>query len=790
MKIDFLVNGAKPDPYLGVFNGYIQEAVNTVTYIELFVVSDFLLSEEELEEFIGSPATVKLSEPIDGERKVSRFDGLIFDIRELNPYGARIDDFLYKIIIRPSIWKLTLSSRARSFLNQSRTEVVDKILKEGGFQSGIHFETKYFSEKNYPKMSQLLQCEISDWAFIRQLLTEAGINFSFHAKKDGATNEMMHLVDNNGYYQKPLPEPLKWNPSANMVAERHIAAFETHVRSIPASVQAVAAFGDGKTRTFESEVTLDKGTGYDYHVFSAEGQTDNVAKHRAQIFADGFEANRISYEGKSNHFLIRSGEKFELKCSRYAIEKKILVTSVKHYFVQDIGHAAAEQTELDYRNEFTAVREKAEIRPVANTQNSHRETGLPSPAFDENDASKNPLIPLLSEKKSDIDADLVTAIDHLTRATNSFGIMLGKVVEDAKVSAGNEMTCKIANERFPDGIIAKVSIAWLVPGGGCSALPRAGMEVYFTVVQGLGGQHEAVVLSYRPSGDVKGQDPAQSKDIKTVVPGDKPGEAVKVDSVSPSNRNRVGMTGEGGAAEVTILDGDGSISLHANANILLVSDADTSMSSANHMHMSGAVSEQYDSINRVVGGDVTEEIGGNRSLKLTGNDTNETSGNEEKKIGGTRKIEVKGMVTDKIDGPENKTVKGPRKVDMKAGHVETITGVASTTVKGAMSVSVKAASTEKVKGSKSVSVKGDMKEQVKGNVIIDTKGSYAVGAKKDAGFKVDGNMNFEVKKKVTIKCGSAQIVVEKNGNVTIKGKKLTQKFSGDVAIKGKKVNIN
>ncbi|MBN2716911.1 MAG: hypothetical protein JXX14_13750, partial [Deltaproteobacteria bacterium] len=432
------------------------------------------------------------------------------------------------------------------------------------------------------------------------------------------------------------------------------------------------------------------------------------------------------------------------------------------------------------------------------------EPGLPSPTL--HDKMAHPEAGTAGENdvfatpgyNSGIDSDQFSALDHLTRATNAFGIMLGKVVEDAKVSAGQEMTCKISNERFPDGIIAKVSIAWLVPGGGSSALPRAGMQVYFTVVQGLGGQHEAVVLSYRPSGDVKGSDPSKSVPIKTVVPGDKPGEAVKVDSVSPSNRNRVGMTGEGGVAEVTILDGGGSVSLHANADIMIVSDAKTSMSSSDHMHMSGPVSEQFASINRVVSGDVTEDIGGNRSLKLGGNDTNETGGNEDKKIGGNRTIKVGGSVTDEIGGPENKTVKGPRVVNMKAGHVENITGAAATNVKGALSVSVKATSSESVKGSKSLSVKGsnsvdvkgDMKEQVKGNVIVDTKGSYAVGAKKDAGFKVDGNMNFEVKKKVTIKCGSAQIVVEKNGNVTIKGKKLTQKFSGDIKIKGKKVNIN
>jgi type VI secretion system secreted protein VgrG len=49
---------------------------------------------------------------------------------------------------------------------------------------------------------------------------------------------------------------------------------------------------------------------------------------------------------------------------------------------------------------------------------------------------------------------------------------------------------------------------------------------------------------------------------------------------------------------------------------------------------------------------------------------------------------------------------------------------------------------------------------------------------------------FECKDKLTLKCGKAQIVLAKNGDLTITGAKITVKGSSDVTIKGSKVNQN
>jgi type VI secretion system secreted protein VgrG len=51
-------------------------------------------------------------------------------------------------------------------------------------------------------------------------------------------------------------------------------------------------------------------------------------------------------------------------------------------------------------------------------------------------------------------------------------------------------------------------------------------------------------------------------------------------------------------------------------------------------------------------------------------------------------------------------------------------------------------------------------------------------------------IQFEAKSEVSIKTGSAEIVMKKNGDISIKGNKLTINGSGDVVIKGSTIKQN
>ena len=200
VDIKLLVDGQEPDPKLGIVNGYLEEGINQVSFLELLAISDIEYKEEDLEEMVGKSATLALLEPVNGSLQVSRFDGLIYEFHEPNPYQVAKDKYVYRLIIRPKVWTLSIGNNSRSFPEKSRVQVIQEVLEEYGLLKGQHYDTFYYKEDVYPILSQILQCELSDWMFLCRLMREAGINYYFGAEKDGEKEEMLRLVDHNAFF--------------------------------------------------------------------------------------------------------------------------------------------------------------------------------------------------------------------------------------------------------------------------------------------------------------------------------------------------------------------------------------------------------------------------------------------------------------------------------------------------------------------------------------------------------------------------------------------------------------
>ena len=51
-------------------------------------------------------------------------------------------------------------------------------------------------------------------------------------------------------------------------------------------------------------------------------------------------------------------------------------------------------------------------------------------------------------------------------------------------------------------------------------------------------------------------------------------------------------------------------------------------------------------------------------------------------------------------------------------------------------------------------------------------------------------VQITAKSEISFKCGSASILMKKNGDITIKGKKINVKGSGDIILKGSNIKEN
>lgn len=82
---------------------------------------------------------------------------------------------------------------------------------------------------------------------------------------------------------------------------------------------------------------------------------------------------------------------------------------------------------------------------------------------------------------------------------------------------------------------------------------------------------------------------------------------------------------------------------------------------------------------------------------------------------------------------------------------------------------------------KTIKVGKDLRETIGGQHSETVEKEYLLQAKK---------IQLKAEDELTIKVGSGEIIVKKNGDITINGNKINIKGSGDVTIKGSKIQEN
>lgn len=796
MKIELQIEGKAPDPHLGIVNGYIQEGINQVSLMELVTISNIELTEADVENMIGKPVTLKLKEPIQGEYLFSRFDGVIYEFHEMDPYAVQRDSYLYRIIIRPQIWGMHIGNNARSFRDKSRIEVIQEVLEGWGLQKGTGFDSKHFKESVYQKLDQILQCEMSDWAFLLQLFQEAGINYCFIAPKDDSKSEMLYLIDHEALFPKGYQAVIPWNPSREITSSRAILSFETHVRTVPKKVDITATLGDGMVNVFTNSRDVQGGKGGDYRYFCAGGQMEEIAKNTATVIAESFESRRLEYRGKSNHFLIRSGEKIEIEHKRASRQWNLLVTAVRHEFRQTVSGALEGGGSPLYTNMFSGIREKTPIRPTMHfcavdaregstlpmplelrqseqedSTTPHRETASP---FSSASASSLLAMPVMEDRMTALTRQLAKVQNEASTA----GIMLGKVTKDTWTTDGKEMVCQIENERFPDGLIVKVSAPWLSTGGGIAAFPREGQQIYFLHVQGAGGHHEGVIIGYRSTAETPGLNPGKTTTMKKLKAGpkpelDKPAQpVVESEEIAPSNRQRNALAGEAGAAEMAVIDGDApSVSMSAKGALLLSTEGDSNITCKNHMHIADVATEQFGERTLGVSGDSTEAIGGNVQQSIMGN--------QDAFIAGNQAFTISGNAEQSISGNKTVTVSG--------NFEASVSGTGSVSVTGDMTESMAANKTESIGGDKELSCT-NYTQSASSNSSINAGSTLELNGTTVA-VSASGEVTISGTSKIELACAGSSVTIDPTG-IVMSGPKIDVSGQAMVTIAGAMVKIN
>ena len=192
---------------------------------------------------------------------------------------------------------------------------------------------------------------------------------------------------------------------------------------------------------------------------------------------------------------------------------------------------------------------------------------------------------------------------------------------------------------------------------------------------------------------------------------------------------------------------------------------------------------------KTVGADQSEIIGRNKTIAVGGNHSETIGGNMVQNVGiakaeniaAAKSLAIGAAYQVTVGAAMNETVGGAKMEEVGAFKGEAVGGNKSETVGGTKTISVGKSLSINVGDSQSLQIAKNLDEKVGGDHHEQVSKEWAVNAKK---------IQFMAEDQIVLKTGKAEIVMKKNGDILIKGKKIQVKGSGDVIVKGSKIKQN
>lgn len=163
-------------------------------------------------------------------------------------------------------------------------------------------------------------------------------------------------------------------------------------------------------------------------------------------------------------------------------------------------------------------------------------------------------------------------------------------------------------------------------------------------------------------------------------------------------------------------------------------------------------------------------------------------------VGRNETISVGANRSESVGGAKTETVGASKTETVGVNASETVGAAMDLTVGGTYHVSVGALLTQQVVGAQVESVGSNRALSVGGDVTQQAGGDWRLTVGKDATETVAKDyslkaktVSIEAQDQLVLKCGKAQIVMKKTGDIEIKGADISIRGRGDVTIKGRKV---
>jgi len=710
---------------------------------ELARISEYhldLLSDNgdiDVDAILGKNVTIKLGLPDDSTRY---FNGFVTRFSQGQVHGRY---FTYSATVHPWLWFLTRTADCRIFQEMTVPDIIKKVFADHGTA-----DFKLELTSTYRKWTYCVQYRETDFNFVSRLMEQEGIYYYFrHTEGHNTmvlTDSCSKHVPSAGYEKIPFIAPDKlvrpelehigsWQFSREIQPGKYVHKdYDLERPSVDLKTQKVIAYtcAEGSHEVFDYPgAYLQKGDG------------EQLALVRIDELGTQFE----TANGTSNARGIAVGALFTLEdCPRADQNCEHLVMAA-NYDLQFADYEALEGGGTSYQCTFAAMSTKQQFRPRRAT---------PKPFV------QGPQTAVVVGPGGD---EIYT--DQFGRVKVQFHWdRLGKKDENS--------SCWM-----------RVSHPWAGKGWGAVSTPRIGQEV---IVDFLEGDPDQPIITGRIY-NAEQMPPYE-------LPANKTQSGIKTRSStggSPDNFNEIRFEDKKGEEQLFIhAEKNQDIEVEKDETHWVGHDRTKTIDNDETVLVKHDRKEQVDNDETIlikhdqiktVQNDLTQTVQNNRSRTVGGHET--------VRIAKTLTETVVLASSELVGAAKTLSVGGAYQVSVGAAMNETVGGLKATEVVGALMVMVGGNASQKVAGSESIEVAKDQTVTIAKDMTHTVTGKRTEGVKKEYALTAK-KVTVTAEDELLLVSGEAKILLKKNGDIEVSGKKINIKGSGDVIIKGSKIAEN
>lgn len=546
------------------------EAISSLYAIRVELVSEY--RDFDLQSLLGQPAFLQFG--LNGEGIHGRIEDVL-----AGEAGKRLTR--YELTLVPVLHYLQFSHNHRIFQHQTVPQIIAQVFKE----HGILADAYAFNVSDSPEREYCTQYGESSFAFIQRLCSEDGI--AWH-HQHSANGHMLVFSDHQTFFPK-LEAETPYRPGSGQVAE-HPVVDRFSLRFNTRTSATARRDYDFKRPSLLRESRLSGEFGPRLEDYRYPVLIDNE-QHGKQLARQALERHRRDYqlaEGESDQPTLRSGHLFKLtEHPRKPYNDLWLLLSVTHtgkqpqVLEESVTHDVKPEDGFSqgYRNSFSAMPWDVFYRPPLLTRNTV----------------------LVSQTAR------VTGPEGEEIFCDEYGRVKVEFHWDRAGLGSDKSSCWL-----------RVSSSWAGQGFGAVTIPRVGMEVVVTYLEG---------------------DPD-----KPLITGCVPNTVMSVPYALPANQTKTVLRSHssphnGGYNELSIEDRAGreKIYLRAQRDLeqLILNDSDIKIDNDRREQITH-------NSHSLIGNDRSAQVDNNSSSLIKGDELHTTQGLRNTLIGGNELISISG----------------------------------------------------------------------------------------------------------------------------------------------------